>query len=217
VSDVTFDPTTHQYSRGLQTLTSITQVIRTCWPVRPSWDTVDPAVIENARERGIETDELFSGWINGTLTKIPAGTREDAVERFMAVRSWWLQKFGDSHARAQVILADDELAGCCDVLMQAGSIWDLKNTAAIETSYPIQLGGYADLHEKEYGRLPHSVGVIHVTKPKDRPVSVRLIEFDVAKSVSEWRLLRSFWTMTQRYAKPANREKPLPLAGHQVR
>ncbi len=193
---VVFDPEKHTYHRGLVRLESVTSVIRSTWPIKPSWDQVDPAVIENARERGVEVDSLFSAWLNGTLDRIPAGMREDARDRFLALTEWW------SHgaAKAQVILADDEIAGQADIVLPT-AIYDLKNTAQIESTYSLQLGAYADLYEKEHGRLPDALGVIHVTHPKGKPVSIKVIHFDVAIAVSEWRLLRQFWTLVKRKTK----------------
>lgn len=197
---VTFDPVKHQYFRGLQELVSVSKVIRETWPVKPSWDGVDPAVIENARDRGVEVDTLFSSWINGTLRSIPAGTREDAKERFQALMAWW----GNSRppTTAQVILADEEIAGTCDLAGNVGAmagayILDLKNTAAVEKTYSFQLGAYAELYQKQYGALPN-VGVIHVTQAKGKPVSVKLLDFDSSVCVSEWRLLREFWNLVRR-------------------
>lgn len=188
--------------RGSFRLTSVGRVLREAWPIKPSWDAVDPAVIENARERGEEVDRLFSAWLNGQLTSIPAGTREDSKERMRALCDWW-QDSGMLEARAQVLLANQEYCGIVD-LISGGGIYDVKNTAAIETTYILQLGGYADLYEEMHGCLPSKLGVIHVTQPKDRPVSVRLLEFDVATAVSQWRLLKEFWTMVQRIAGKRN-------------
>ncbi len=193
MSAVTFDAEKHQYSRGLQTLSAVTTVIRSVWPLKPSWDGVDMAVIENARDRGIVVDELLTGWLNGTLSAIPAETRMDAVERFQALTSWW--PYGA--AQAQVILTDDEIAGQADIVLPA-AIYDLKNTAQIESTYGLQLGGYAELFEKQHGYLPDELGVIHVTQPKDKPVSIKVVKFEVATAVSEWRILRQFWTMARR-------------------
>lgn len=199
---VRFDPVEHRYYRGLQELHSVTKVIREAWPIKPSWDGVDPAVIDNARDRGVEVDTLFSGWLNGTLKAIPAGTREDAKERFLALVSWWSGLTVTSKPGAQLLLCDDEIAGTCDVNVNIGGlphVWDLKNTAQIESTYSMQLGAYAELYEKKYGALP-SVGVIHVTQPKDKPVSVKLVKFDATVAVSEWRLLRQFWGLVRRKA-----------------
>lgn len=197
IEPVTFDAETHTYRRGLQTLASVSSVIRETWPVKPSWDQVDPAVIANARDRGIEVDTLFSAWINGTLSEIPVGTREDAKDRFLALMEWWPRH----PATAQVLLADDEIAGQSD-LIYSGHIRDLKNTAAIESTYSLQLGGYAALYEAQHGRLPESLGVIHVTQPKGKPVQIREVLFDVSVAVSEWRLLREMWRLVRRKSKP---------------
>lgn len=104
----------HVYLRGDRKLKSVSRVIREVWPVKPSWDGVDMAVVENARDRGVECDFLFSGWINGTLREIPPNIRIDAVDRFKALCAWWSGRARP--AKAQEIIADDELAGMADFL-----------------------------------------------------------------------------------------------------
>ncbi len=194
MNDVVFKEDTHQYFRGLQELASVSKVIRSTWPIKPSWDQVSPEVLENARERGVETDALFSAWVSGGSASMPEnGWREDARDRFVALTRWWNRGV----AQAQVILADDEIAGQANVVLPQ-AIYDLKNTAQIESTYSLQLGAYADLYEKEHGRLPDALGVIHVTHPKGKPVSIKLVEFDVMIAVSEWRIVRQMWTLVKR-------------------
>lgn len=186
----------HSYWRGDKRLASVSSVIREVWPVKPSWDGVDEAVIANARERGVECDQLFSGWINGTLKEIPVGTREDARERFDALRNWWKAR----PAMAQEIVADDEIAGTVDLIIVGGGaeIWDIKNTAQIESTYSFQIAAYCDLYERMYGDRPKKGGVIHVTKPKDKPVKVKAVPFNLETALSEWRLMREFYSMVRR-------------------
>jgi hypothetical protein len=200
-SAVILHPCCHTYMRGDTRLTSVSSVIRSVWPIRPSWDGVDEAVIENARDRGIVVDELFSRYIAGTLDKIPAGTRLDARDRFYALKNWWDHSAYVS-ASSQVLLADDTIAGTADLVIDGPlEIWDVKNTASIESSYSLQVAAYCDLYEAQTGVMPTRGGVIHVTQPKAKAATVRIVEYDLSVAVSEWRLLREFWAMTQRKAK----------------
>lgn len=192
----------HSYWRGDKRLASVSSVIREVWPVKPSWDGVDEAVIANARERGVECDQLFSGWINGTLKEIPVGTREDAMERFWALKDWWTAGPAINRIRcvsAQEILADDEIAGTADLVIGDDvEIWDVKNTAQIESTYSFQIAAYCDLYERQWGVRPKRAGVLHVTKPKDKPVKVKAVAFNLETALSEWRLMREFYSMVRR-------------------
>jgi hypothetical protein len=201
---VRFDPVEHRYFRGLQELASVTKVIRETWPIKPSWDGVDMAVVENARDRGIEVDLLFCSWLSGTLTAIPLGTRTDALDRFAALRTWWNKFKVTSVPNTQLILADDEIAGTCDLAVNVNGlpwIFDLKNTSQLETTHSIQLGAYGELYRAQYGVLPAGLGVIHVTQPKDKPASVKVFEYEVGTALSDWQLVRQMWNLVRRKGK----------------
>ena len=109
----------------------------------------------------------------------------------------WDFKTSCDMPRAQIILADDEIAGTVDLIYGA-HVRDLKNTAKIESTYSLQLGGYAALYEHEHRHLPKSLGVIHVTQEKGKPVRIREVLFDVSVAVSEFRLLLEFYRLVQR-------------------
>ena len=185
--------------RGDKRLASVGSVIRDTWPIKKNFEDADPAVLENARDRGVVCDELFSAWLNGTLTRIPAGTRTDAVERFEALRKWW-ESNGFANTAAQVLLADGEIAGIADLVSvtEYPLIIDIKNVSAIDQTYYLQLGGYADLYQEYFGRDVHSLGVLHVTQSRDKPVSVKYVDVPVEPALKDWRTLREMWQVVRR-------------------
>lgn len=194
------DPTTvrlcavcHKYWRGDQRLTSVTSVIKSTWPVPADFSKADPAVIENARDRGIVVDQLFSLYIVGGLDRIPRGTRQDAVELFFKVRRWWDgHKHGD--VRSQVVLADHEIAGTCDIV-DDDHIYDLKCTYNVEKTYPLQLASYGELHFATFGRPVKSLSIIHATERYAEP---KIIKVDMVSTLQDWVTLREMWRMVQR-------------------
>lgn len=187
----------HRYWRGDKELMSVTKVIKGTWPLKPDYSRAKPEVLENARDRGVVVDALFSAYINGTLDKIPAGTRTDAKDLFLKLMKWW-DKNGEP-ARAQVILADGEIAGTCDILTR-NRILDVKCTYNIEATYPLQLGAYADLYSETYLDIwesegPPALGILHVTERFAEP---KLIEFSSEEVEEDWRTLRDTWRMVKR-------------------
>ncbi len=188
-ADVTFEESTHTYTRGLVTLPSVTTVIKAVFP--DELKDIDAEVVANARDRGIEVDKLLTAWLKGA-TAIPSGIREDSVELFNKLIDHW--PFGE--AQSQVILASDDLAGTVDILPSM-SIFDLKTTYNVPKYAPLQLGGYCHLYEAEHGKLPLTCGVVHLTKRQPR----KIVTYDVTRVVSEFRLLFDFWKMIQRYQK----------------
>ncbi len=178
-------PEHHRYWRGPKELVSVTKVLKNTWPIKPDFSQARPEVLENARDRGVVVDDLFSRYVNGALDRIPAGTRQDAVQLFFKLRRWW---DGRKHEepKAQVMLADDDLAGTCDVL-DGDSMYDVKATYNIEKIYPIQLGGYAQLHFASFQRPIKKLGIIHVTERYPEP---KIIAVDMAEALQDWMILR---------------------------
>jgi len=185
----------HKYWRGGRELASVSRVIREASPDSYSWEGVDERVVENARERGAETDFLFSGYIAGTLTEIPVGIRHDARDRFLALQEWWDGLQPPAFAMSQVILADDVIAGTADVILTLPEveIWDVKNVAKLQSTYPAQVAAYAQLYQAQYGATVSKIGVIHVTQQKHKPVIVRKVEYDFNAAMSQWLTLRHAW------------------------
>lgn len=183
----------HRYWRGDKQLHSVSKVLRLMWPIKPSWDNVNPAVVENARDRGVETDRLFSLYVIGGLDRIPKGTRKDSVELFFKVRRWW-----DAHkhgaVRSQVILADSEIAGMTDVI-DDDDLYDLKCTSEVEKTYELQLAAYGELHFATFKRPAKSLTIIHATKRYAEP---KIIKIPMTQALQDWMTLRQAWSMVQR-------------------
>lgn len=182
----------HRYFRDGKELTSVTKVLKSTWPVKPDFSRADPAVIENARDRGKEVDALFSSYVNGTLWIVPMGTRRDSWELLDRLIKWW-DRLGVK-AQAQVILADDEVAGTCDI-KPPSIIWDLKCTYNIEATYPVQLGMYAILDSHATGKLPGELGIIHCTERFKEP---KLIDVPMSDAMHDAEIVRQMYRLVSR-------------------
>jgi hypothetical protein len=186
----------HEYRRADKPLTSVTRVIKGTWPIPPDFSKADPAVVENARDRGIVTDTLFSSYVIGGLDRIPRGTRQDSIDLFFKLKKWWDgREHGD--VCSQVILADHEIAGTCDVL-EDDEIWDLKCTYNIEATYPLQLAAYGELHFATFQRPVKRLNIIHCTERYAEP---KVIKVDLVSTLEDWMILRQCWSMVQRRTK----------------
>jgi hypothetical protein len=190
--EVTFCLEHHRYFRSGAELASVTRVLRSVWPVKPDFSAADPAVIENARERGVEVDALFCRYVEGKLQAVPAGTRRDSWELLEKLIKWW-DNLGVK-AQTQVILADNEVAGTCDLKLDTTAIWDLKCTYDIEPIYPVQLGMYGIL-EAMSSKLPDHLAIVHCTK---RFVEPKLIDVPVREAVRDAELVRDMYRLVNR-------------------
>lgn len=197
-SDVRFCQDCHRYWKGDKELLSVTKILKTTWPFKPDFSKADPAVLENARDRGSVVDSLFSQYVAGQLQRIPAGTRRDAVDLFFKLKTWWDKEYGEVHGQSQVILHDDDVAGMCDVLSPDERILDVKATYDIEAMYQLQLGAYAQLHFSRFQKPAKSIGILHVTKRFPEP---KLVKIDMANAMQDWLLLRDTYFMAQRRTK----------------
>lgn len=187
----------HRYFRGDKRLESVTSVIRQVWPIKKNFEDADPWVLEHARDRGVRVDGYFSEYLRSGNVRIQAGEWREVVERTKAVVEWW-DKDWKEPVTPQVILADNEIAGTADIVGDIGFIADLKNVSALDATYWIQVGAYADLFEKQFGHPAQRGALIHVTQPKDKPVSVKFVEVELKQAVADWRVCREMWAMVQR-------------------
>lgn len=206
---VRFCDTHHAYFRGTKRLTSVTQVLKV-WPRKPCDSCQWPIYsdhqagcfvkrrVDEARERGIEVDRLLSQWLSGKLERVPANTREDSRDLFLRLIQWWnVKEMGTP--KTQVILADDEIAGCCDLLFNDHrGIIDLKCTYEIDPTYPIQLAAYADLHAATFGTNVPEISVLHVTK---RFLEPKVVKVDMVQAMDDWRAVKEFWRVYRRREK----------------
>lgn len=183
----------HRYHRGDKRLLSVSHILRETWPFKPDFSAAPVNVIENARDRGCEVDTLFSAYVTGKLKAIPQGTRKDAAELFLKARRWW---DGHKHGevRSQVILADNDVAGTCDVI-DDDTVYDLKATSAIEPMYHLQLGAYAALHFATFQRPVKTLAIIHVTARYPAP---KIIKLEPSEVIQDWMLLRDTYFMALR-------------------
>lgn len=186
----------HRFWMNDRELPSVTKILRSCWPVKPDFAAADPAVLENARQRGSDLDALLSAYVSGSLTCIPAGTREDVKDLFLKTQPWFddaMSKFG---LRSQVAVTDGEIAGILDFCADGPVvILDLKGVHTLEAYYEIQVGGYIDLYEKQYRRQVEVAGILHITARFSKP---RWIPLDVDECRRDWRIVRQTWEMAQR-------------------
>ena len=182
-------PDHHRYFNGDKELVSVSRILADCWPIKPTWDKADPAVVANANDRGCVVDALFSAYVIGKLDRIPAGTRLDAVDLFYKLRKWW-DSFPHNTVQSQVILHDAQVAGTCDVIAD-DVIYDIKTVYELQPSYYLQDGAYGSL----YPRPVAGLRLIHVTARYDEPIIVPV----PLQAMDHWRLLRDTWHMAQRY------------------
>lgn len=188
--------THHVYVLNGKRLDSVSSIIRAVWPVKPTWDGVDSAVVENANHRGSMLDELFSAYVNNTLEDIPAGTRLDIWDPvnkdglLQKLLPWW-DKQGISGARAQVMMHAGDVAGTADIVT-ANAVIDLKCVWSLQPYYDLQVGGYLWLT----GKHPRMDGAfIHVAKRFPEP---RWIEVNAAQCVDDWMAVRRVWEIAKR-------------------
>lgn len=183
----------HKYHRGDKQLLSVSKVLRSTWPFKADYSAAKPEVIENARDRGCVVDSLFTSYVRGRLQSIPRGTREDAVELFFRLKRWTDERKWES-VQSQVILADDDIAGTCDLIADDW-IYDLKTTHDIEPMYHLQLGLYAILFFSTFNRPVKGIGIIHVTK---RFATPKLIKLDLMECVKDASTIRECYLMAAR-------------------
>src|SRR4030095_5554144 len=185
----------HRYWRGAKELLSVSHVIKSVWPFKPNFTKADPAVLENARSRGMEVDGLWSRYLAGDLKVIPRGTRQDALRLFLRLKRWW-SEHAHGDVRTQVILADDQVAGTADILdVDQHAVFDLKTTYAIEAYYACQLGAYGALYYATFGKPVKKLGMIHLTERYPVP---QFIPLDPAEVIQDWLLIRDTFFMAKR-------------------
>ena len=192
-TDVRLCEPCHRYWRKNKRLVSVSQLIRDVWPVKPDYSAAPPAVLENARDRGIDVDRLLTMELRGQLgDSYPLGTREDSIELFEKLMECW-DNMGLVEVASQVLLADNDVAGTCDILAD-GWIFDLKTTYKLEPYYELQVGMYGLLYDAMHGHPPAGLGIIHLTKRQP----VKYVDLDVTQCMKDAQLLYDTYFMAQR-------------------
>ena len=187
----------HRYWRGDKELISVTKLIKAVWPFKPNFTEAPLHVIANARHRGVVLDQLFSGYLNKSLTGIPIGTRLDSLRLFWRLKRWWSDHKHSDDVKAQVLVADDDVAGLLDI-KDGEHISDLKATYNLEPIYEIQVAAYCTLFYATFGYQPKSASLIHVTERFPAPKRVTI---DLVQGMIDWATLRDTYMMAKRRSK----------------
>ena len=168
--------------KGGKRLKSVGSIIRETFPMDPG---IPADVLENARDRGEETDRLFADWLRGKLDRIPAGTRHDAKALFGKLVNWF-RKEDFSRVEVQIVAGCDDHGGVADLLLD-GEVFELKATYSIEHTHRLQAAAYGAL-------LQTNAHILHVTERFDAPKEIQLKQEDYA----DWDTLLAHWRMVQR-------------------
>jgi hypothetical protein len=155
---------------------------------------IDPATLENARERGVQADELFCGYITGALSEIPAGMRQDSVELVWKLTDWWGSKKRGKPV-VQHIVHDSEIAGRFDFWCD-GVLYDLKCVHTLRKHYPIQVAAYGSLSDLEIEEMM----LVHVTERFAKP---KLVTVPLSAD-ADWHTVRKAWELQQRLKNGSN-------------
>ena len=190
-------PEHFRYWNGDKRLVSISRVIRDTWPIPKSFEAAPPDVLEHARERGVRVDRYAAEFVKTGGVRIEAGEWQEVVDRVQMFAAWWHPLISNWHdAEIQVIFHDDEIAGTADFVVSPGAIWDLKCVSALDPTYYLQLGAYAEMCRRERGGASvYSVGFIHITKDR-----VKFIEADMEQCIEDWLTLRKMWQLVRKVA-----------------
>lgn len=172
--------------RGGRRLTSVRRIIHATFPLDPS---IPPDVLENARDRGEQTDRLFAEWLRGKLDCIPADTRDDSKALFDKLVGWF-QKQDFAKIQVQVVLGGEDHGGVVDLIID-DMVVDLKCTSKVEHTHRLQVAAYANLMDSTRGQ------VLHVTSRLKEPKFVPMVSQDY----DDWRTLLDCWRMARRRSK----------------
>ena len=174
---------------GSKRLTSVTKVLGEVLP--DDYTGVDVDVVENARERGTQVDQLITAYVRGEISDYPIGTREDSIDLFERLFLPWWWKQGFISVYAQEIAYDDEIAGMLDLRCDGGIIYDVKCTYELLPKHHIQVAAYSELCGGGFMKLLHLSKRFKTAKVVDVPVEAR----------EDWRTVRDFWRLKRRLEK----------------
>lgn len=167
--------------RGDVRLTSIRRIIKPFFPLPP----IPDEVLENARERGKEVDEIFGALLRGTITAIPWETREDSRDLILKLVNWF-NKQNFRSVEVGVLVGDEDHGGILDFRFDGAAI-ELKATSQVQIDHRLQCAGYANL-------LKTDGAILHVTKNLKEP-KLRWLTPD---DQHDWHTLLTCWRMLKR-------------------
>lgn len=181
---------------GDKRLASVGRIIRDCWPAPERMPPAD--VLENARHRGEQTDDLFSAYVLGRLTCIPAGTRKDVYDPngdgLLQKLMRWFDKQRFTSVQAQVLLGGTDHGGVMDLRLDGMAV-DLKSVYDIDAKHIMQVAGYHQIDP--LATASKGAAILHVTERYKEP---RLIPLE-SRDYDDWLVMLAHWRMLQRRAK----------------
>lgn len=191
---IRLEPEAHVYSDDTtgRIYTSVSEVIRSVYPQK-SWDGVNPAVIANARDRGMRVETIFNDYITTGHTFYDETDRADVADYVERLIAWWDDATYLEAAAVQKIVSDEEngIAGTIDIVCEfdftSPVIIDLKCVSQLQKSYKLQLGAYLDMSGYSTAAL------LHVTKKK-----VALVHYDAEECMGLWLAAKEWWLAKQR-------------------
>lgn len=194
----------HRYWFGRKELASVSSVVKTVY-AKKSWDGVDEAIIENARDRGIKVDDYIAEYIRTGRVSIQPGERQDVIDRvIIAVRLLEENYRYRRSAIAQRIVFNlgFGVAGTADIEIDEDTVIDLKSTYQPEVDWKLQIGAYAFLGGYK------KAAIIHVS-PKfyKNERGGKLLHYDVDECIGWWSKALQWWTDTKLMEKHGQKEK----------
>lgn len=183
----TFDPISHSYAIGGKPLIAVSRVIDAV--LKKSFDGVDPAVLANAAERGQRTEDYCTTILETGRVEIPAGERQDVIER---VRCFWkfYQQGRPKILAKQLMVWDEEdgIAGKLDWLLwfpreKTCVLTDCKCTSQAEKSWALQVGAYASYCPDHYS--VDATAILHINPSFAQGYIWRLYNLELA--VQQWK------------------------------
>ena len=180
----------HQYWLGDLRLASVSSVIKSVLPT--DYAGISPAVLENARQRGVFVDRWFCEYVMSGDIEVPAGVPTEYDDYLGRVIDWW-DKSGLKATATQKIVwcTTNGIAGMYDILLAADMIVDLKCVASLQPNYRLQLGAYGVMSTAVNGC---KLGILHVTK-KD----VKLVPYSIQDCCSKWRAAVDWWKVKKEF------------------
>lgn len=168
-------------------LVSVGRVLRTFFPLPK----IAPEILEEARLRGQQVDDLFCRWLTNNLRMLPSNTRFDSRDLFQKLTKWWdRQNF--KHVGVQVLVGNTRHGGKCDLLLD-DIVVDLKCTSKIEESHKLQVVAYYEIL-KSMGRKVTGCAILHVNKNKDP----ELVPLEPMPLVHDWIKLSDAYEVMER-------------------
>jgi len=199
------DELSHRYHIEGRPLESVTQVIKSVWPIKPTFQDAPKHILEHARHRGERVDYWVCEYARlGGNVDVDDDT--DIVESVEFFDKWW-NRVKPAYIDHQRMVWNEPLGVCgrFDLLLAiegVATLIDVKRTHNEEQTWPIQVGAYRDLyHHMPTGDQFHisDIGVLHIHPRFKQGYIWR--HYDTNACVDAWRNTVAFWQTVSRLSK----------------